>query len=224
MVMKKIICIVSVTILLLTIFTGCSGNKNNKSPQQSNAKEFSTQDWDKIFTISDIDEYSYSKVIGNDFEWAKGNIKNNSENDFSEIRISIDVDFGDKKRNFSDIVYNLKSGQTSTFTVTLTQSEQKSITRMQIPICKVIEVKYDLNEYRVKLNKPTVSTENTSTSNASTTTPTYSNREIKAWMQGRYDYYDKIEGRYCGDKYTKTIYQEAATKFGLTLDEIDKIW
>lgn len=49
-------------------------------------------------------------------------------------------------------------------------------------------------------------------------------QEIKNWITERYDYYDKKEGKYCGDKYTKTIFQEAADKFGLTYQEIDNIW
>lgn len=48
--------------------------------------------------------------------------------------------------------------------------------------------------------------------------------EIKNWITQRYDYYDKLEGRYCGDKYTKTIFNEAATKFGFTYEEINNIW
>lgn len=48
--------------------------------------------------------------------------------------------------------------------------------------------------------------------------------EIKNWITQRYDYYDELEGRYCGDKYTKTIFNEAATKFGFTYEEIYNIW
>lgn len=49
-------------------------------------------------------------------------------------------------------------------------------------------------------------------------------KEIKAWINNRYDYYDKKEGKYCGDKYTKTIFNEAATYFGLTYEEINNVW
>lgn len=49
-------------------------------------------------------------------------------------------------------------------------------------------------------------------------------KEIKNWIQTQYDYYDKIEGRYCGDKYTKKIFNDAAKKFGFTYEEIYNIW
>ena len=49
-------------------------------------------------------------------------------------------------------------------------------------------------------------------------------QEIKNWIYDRYDYYDKLEGKYCGDKYTDVIFQEAADKFGYTKTEIDNIW
>lgn len=86
---------------------------------------------------------------------------------------------------------SLKGGQTSTFTVALTQSEQESITRKQIPICKVIGVKYDLNEYRVKIKESIESSKNTSISTPKPKTPTYSNSEIKRWIEARYEYYDE---------------------------------
>lgn len=47
--------------------------------------------------------------------------------------------------------------------------------------------------------------------------------EIIRWIENRYEYYDNKEGRYCGDKYTRTIFQEAATKYNKTYGEIDAI-
>lgn len=44
------------------------------------------------------------------------------------------------------------------------------------------------------------------------------------WIEDRYDYYDKMEGRYAGDKYTTTIFNEAAKKYNKTYQEIDDIW
>lgn len=49
-------------------------------------------------------------------------------------------------------------------------------------------------------------------------------KDIKDWINSRYEYYDKIEGSYAGDKYTKTIFQEAADEFGFTYEEINNIW
>ena len=47
---------------------------------------------------------------------------------------------------------------------------------------------------------------------------------IKNWINNRYDYYDNIEGQYTGDKYTETIFNEAADEFGYTYEEISNIW
>ena len=48
--------------------------------------------------------------------------------------------------------------------------------------------------------------------------------EIKKWINDRYSYYDKKEGKYSGDKYTETIFEEAAAVFELTYAEIYNIW
>ena len=47
---------------------------------------------------------------------------------------------------------------------------------------------------------------------------------IKNWINNRYDYFDNIEGQYTGDKYTVTIFIEAADEFGYTYEEISNIW
>lgn len=49
-------------------------------------------------------------------------------------------------------------------------------------------------------------------------------KEICNYIQSRYDYYDKINGGYAGDKYTDTIMEEAAKKYGLSVSQIDIIW
>lgn len=49
-------------------------------------------------------------------------------------------------------------------------------------------------------------------------------QEIKKYIEQRYDYYDKKEGKYCGDKYTDTIFKEASQKYGFTVTEIKNIW
>lgn len=47
---------------------------------------------------------------------------------------------------------------------------------------------------------------------------------IIKWIENRYDYYDKKAGKYTGDKYTETIFKEAAERYNKTVEEIDKIW
>lgn len=47
---------------------------------------------------------------------------------------------------------------------------------------------------------------------------------IKKWIDNRYDYYDKKEGKDTGNKYTSTIFNEAAELFNKTYNEIKQIW
>ena len=49
-------------------------------------------------------------------------------------------------------------------------------------------------------------------------------KEICKYIQGRYDYYDKQNGGYAGDKYSDTIMKEAAKKYGLSVSQIEIIW
>lgn len=49
-------------------------------------------------------------------------------------------------------------------------------------------------------------------------------KAICKYIQSRYDYYDKINGGYSGDKYSDTIMQEAANKYNLTVSQIKVIW
>lgn len=49
-------------------------------------------------------------------------------------------------------------------------------------------------------------------------------KEICEYMFERYDYYDALYGGYSGDKYSDTVFQEAADKYGLTVEQISIIW
>lgn len=54
-----------------------------------------------------------------------------------------------------------------------------------------------------------------------------SNADKKAiceYIQSRYDYYDSLNGGYAGDKYSDTIMEEAANKYGLSVSQIEIIW
>lgn len=44
------------------------------------------------------------------------------------------------------------------------------------------------------------------------------------WIESRYEYYDDIAGGYAGDKYTKTIFNEAAERYNKSYYQIDLIW
>ena len=48
--------------------------------------------------------------------------------------------------------------------------------------------------------------------------------EVKAYINDRYEYYDKMSGGYAGDKYTETIWKETADKFGISTTDVDMIW
>lgn len=47
---------------------------------------------------------------------------------------------------------------------------------------------------------------------------------IKQWIDARYDYYDDITGKYQGDRFTETIFAEAAELFSKTKTQISAIW
>lgn len=47
---------------------------------------------------------------------------------------------------------------------------------------------------------------------------------IYRWIQNRYEYCDEKEGEYTEDKYTVTIFEEAAEKFGESYDYIKRVW
>lgn len=49
-------------------------------------------------------------------------------------------------------------------------------------------------------------------------------KEICQYIESRYEYYDKLNGGYSGDKYSDTIMEETAKKYGLTVTQIEIIW
>ena len=52
----------------------------------------------------------------------------------------------------------------------------------------------------------------------------FEKKQICEYIQDRYDYYDSISGGYAGDKYSDTIMQEAANKYGITEEQASIIW
>lgn len=70
-------------------------------------------------------------------------------------------------------------------------------------------------------------THNYTTSKSKDKYSSLTNSEKKAiceYIEGRYEYYDNINGGYAGDKYSDRIMQEAATRYGLTTTQIEIIW
>lgn len=49
-------------------------------------------------------------------------------------------------------------------------------------------------------------------------------KTIGYYIKGRYEHYDNINGGYAGDKYSNTIMQEAANKYGITSQQAYIIW
>jgi len=47
---------------------------------------------------------------------------------------------------------------------------------------------------------------------------------VYKYVDERFKYYDDLEGSYSGDKYTETVFQEAAVKFNITSEEVEDIW
>jgi hypothetical protein len=59
-----------------------------------------------------------------------------------------------------------------------------------------------------------------------TDTGGYTSKEEHIWKycMDRWEHYDNIEGGYSGDKYTKNVFQDAATEFNITNVEAENIW
>ncbi|MBQ7121735.1 MAG: hypothetical protein IJO03_05665 [Clostridia bacterium] len=75
--------------------------------------------------------------------------------------------------------------------------------------------------------KKSTYTYNYTTSKSKDKYSSLTNSEKKAiceYIEGRYEYYDNINGGYSGDKYSDRIMQEAATRYGLTTTQIEIIW
>ena len=49
-------------------------------------------------------------------------------------------------------------------------------------------------------------------------------KTIGYYIKGRYEHYDNINGGYAGDKYSNTIMQEAANKYGISSQQAYIIW
>lgn len=75
----------------------------------------------------------------------------------------------------------------------------------------------------IRLAKKYTSNSNESSKSALTMT-TSEKADVKAFINARYEYYDKINGGYAGDKYTDQIWKETAEKFGISIADVDIIW
>lgn len=88
---------------------------------------------------------------------------------------------------------------------------------------------YSYSSYTYSSNYATSSSKTSYTTSTSISNTPYASLtksqklEIIYWIEDRYEYYDDIEGRYCGDKYTSTIFNEAAKKYNKTYSQIDAI-
>ena len=49
-------------------------------------------------------------------------------------------------------------------------------------------------------------------------------QDVYLYIQNQYYHYDSQEGRYCGDKYTKQVFEDACDYFNLSLEEIEKMY
>lgn len=73
---------------------------------------------------------------------------------------------------------------------------------------------------------------NYSKTTSTTTTETKEDKEsisyrvkVFKFIEERYEYYDKLDKKYTGDKYSEKIWQETESKFNITKEFIDtKVW
>lgn len=96
------------------------------------------------------------------------------------------------------------------------------------------EFSYEMHEFVLKLSKQFENSESKNEYNETTTKKQEQNnynslsdskkKEICQYIKSRYEYYDSISGGYSGDKYSDTIMNEAANKYGLTVSEVKVIW
>lgn len=49
-------------------------------------------------------------------------------------------------------------------------------------------------------------------------------KQIYAWIQKRYEHYDKQENQYCGEKHTRQILKEAEEHFNLSHNIIMELY
>lgn len=49
-------------------------------------------------------------------------------------------------------------------------------------------------------------------------------KTIYKWIQKRYEYYDKKENKYCGEKYTPQVLEDAEKHFKLPLEQINELY
>ncbi len=49
-------------------------------------------------------------------------------------------------------------------------------------------------------------------------------KQICEYIQSQYDYYDKLEGGYAGDKYSDQIWEEVMDQYGLEEWQVTSIW
>ncbi len=54
----------------------------------------------------------------------------------------------------------------------------------------------------------------------------YTAEEENIWKycRDRWDYYDRLEGGYSGDKYTENVFQDAGDKYGISASKAESIW
>lgn len=48
--------------------------------------------------------------------------------------------------------------------------------------------------------------------------------EIWEYCRNRWEYYDKLEGKYSGDKHTEDVFNDASKEFGISSSEAKEIW
>lgn len=211
--MKRFICIILVSVLCV-VLCSCGKTKDynisetEKTESQSNYEIIGTGSKEFIFTVIGTDEKSITYSIKTDKQTV------------AEALIENNLIIG--KQGTLGYVINTVNGEElnyqkdGSYWAFLINNEYAATT-----IDNTIII--DDTEYILKAEKD----ETFKPSEAVDKYYTLTNSDKKAicnYIQDRYDYYDGVNGGYAGDKYSDTIMQEAAKKYGITGEQAYIIW
>lgn len=202
-IIKRIMALVIISTTVLVTVSGCGQkNDNNLSASQSSNKSSTENKNDKVKDLAKRFTKEHGTGYGKELEDAWKQDKNNVE--LSAMYHYYNADFYESV------------GQADNAKI-----EMRNISPNYTGVMSDEIVKYGIKLFGSKEAWSGSGVEGTKSKKKLTDTQ---RKEIKNYVQKRYDYYDKKEGKYCGDKYTDTIFKEASQKYGFTATEIKNIW
>lgn len=210
-------CIAFLSTLIMLFLVACDANPGNN--QESNPPE----------ALYSADEQSAMRH----FETLYAAVKTDTSGTYSEIKTGTDAHAAivaieklykanTQSRIITQIYYYAEV--ISGIEVSSVFSDSKYFEQAMI-YAKQIDQSYDgpYADEIIQLAKKYTSNSDESSKSALTMTAS-EKADVKAFINSRYDYYDKINGGYAGDKYTEQIWKETAEKFGISTADVDLIW